>query len=95
MSTAAPHGAPSDPFRLFFPLGIVLGVAGVQRLRHRQVHDGVPKELEALVVTGSGVRVLVEPAGMDERLLEQVEIADGEAESFPDDLSRTHRETGR
>ena len=29
MSTAAPHGAPSDAFRLFFPLGIVLGVAGV------------------------------------------------------------------
>jgi len=29
VSTAAPHGAPSDPFRLFFPLGIVLGVAGV------------------------------------------------------------------
>ena len=29
MSTAAPHGAPADPFRLFFPLGIVLGVAGV------------------------------------------------------------------
>jgi uncharacterized protein involved in response to NO len=29
VSTAAPHGAPSDAFRLFFPLGIVLGVAGV------------------------------------------------------------------
>jgi uncharacterized protein involved in response to NO len=28
-AVAVPHGAPSDPFRLFFPLGIVLGVAGV------------------------------------------------------------------
>jgi uncharacterized protein involved in response to NO len=29
VSAAASHGAPTDPFRLFFPLGIVLGVAGV------------------------------------------------------------------
>jgi uncharacterized protein involved in response to NO len=28
-AVGVPHGAPSDPFRLFFPLGIVLGVAGV------------------------------------------------------------------
>src|SRR5207244_12233135 len=28
-SPGALHGTPSDPFRLFFPLGIVLGVAGV------------------------------------------------------------------
>jgi uncharacterized protein involved in response to NO len=28
-AAAVPHGAPSDPYRLFFPLGIVLGVAGV------------------------------------------------------------------
>lgn len=29
MSTPAPHGTPKDPYRLFFPLGIVLGIAGV------------------------------------------------------------------
>jgi uncharacterized protein involved in response to NO len=28
MSGPGPHGAPTDPYRLFFPLGIVLGVAG-------------------------------------------------------------------
>ncbi|HEY2945683.1 MAG TPA: NnrS family protein [Vicinamibacteria bacterium] len=26
---SSPHGAPTDPYRLFFPLGILLGVAGV------------------------------------------------------------------
>ena len=29
MSSAPPHGTARDPYRLFFPLGIVLGVAGV------------------------------------------------------------------
>ena len=29
MSTPLPHGAPTDPYRLFFPLGILLGIAGV------------------------------------------------------------------
>ena len=28
MSSAAPHGAPTDAYRVFFPLGIVLGIAG-------------------------------------------------------------------
>lgn len=28
MSSPASHGTPTDPYRLFFPLGIVLGVAG-------------------------------------------------------------------
>ena len=56
-------------------------MAGVQRLGDGQVDHGVTEELEALVVAERGVAVLVVPARVDERLLEQVEVADREAES--------------
>ena len=35
-----------------------------------------------------GVGVFVQPAGVDERLLEQVEVADGEAQPLRDGLGR-------
>jgi hypothetical protein len=51
-------------------------------LREGEIDNGVAQELEALVVTGGGVRVLVQPAGVDEGLLDQVGFADGEAQPF-------------
>ena len=40
---------------------VVLGVAGVQRLGDGQVHDRIAEELEPLVVSGSGVWMLMQP----------------------------------
>jgi hypothetical protein len=39
----------------------------VKHLRHDEADDGVTEELEALVVAGRLVRVLVEPRAVDER----------------------------
>ena len=38
-----------------------------------------------------GVAMLVEPAAVDECLLEQVEVRDGKAESFRQLFCRSHR----
>jgi len=38
----------------------------VERLGDDEADDGVPEELEALVVTGCLVRVLMEPRAVDE-----------------------------
>ena len=65
-------------------------MARVERLGDGQVDDGVAEELEALVVAGGGVGVLVLPAGVDERLLEQVEVADREPEPRREGLGGTH-----
>ena len=62
---------------------VVVGMARVQRLGDGEVHDGVTEELEAFVVAARGVGVLVQPAGVDESLLEQVQVADAEARSAP------------
>ena len=56
---------------------VVGGVAQVERLGHGEADHRVPEELQPLVVPPSGVGVLVEPAAVDERLREQVAIADG------------------
>ncbi|MEJ7697973.1 MAG: hypothetical protein WKF78_15495 [Candidatus Limnocylindrales bacterium] len=40
--------------------------------------------------TPRGIGVLVPPAGVDERLLEQVEVADGEAEALSERLCGAH-----
>ena len=58
---------------------VVIGVALVQRLRDGEVHDGVTQVLEAFVVAARRVGVLVQPARVDERLLEQAFVSDGEA----------------
>ena len=69
---------------------VVVGVSRVQGAGDGQVHDRVPEVLEALVVTGRLVGMLVQPARMDERLLEQVEVADREAQTVGDGLSGSH-----
>ena len=69
---------------------VVVRVAGVQRLGDGQVDDGVTEELEAFVVAARGVPVLVEPARMDERLLEQVQVPDRQADPRREGLGGTH-----
>jgi hypothetical protein len=55
-------------------------VPGEEGVRDRQVDDGVAEELQPFVVADSGVLMLVEPAGVDERLAEQLQVADRDAE---------------
>ena len=74
---------------------VVAGMALVERLGHGQAHDGVAEELEALVVARRGVGVLVQPAAVDERLPEQVAIADGKPEALRQGVGRVHRAPGR
>ncbi len=69
---------------------VVERVATEQRLGHGEVHHRVPEELEPLVVTAGGLGMLVEPAAVDERLREQVAIADGEPEAFRQRVGRVH-----
>ena len=45
-------------------------------------------------MAGGGVGVLVVPAGVDERLLEQAEVADREAEPGREGLGGTHGPDG-
>jgi hypothetical protein len=60
-----------------------------------QADDDVAEELEPLVVAAGLVRVLVEPAAVDERLLDEAEIPDREAEAFGDGGCGTHRSRRR
>ena len=64
----------------------------VERLGDDGIDDRIAEELEALVVGASRLGVLVEVAAMDERLLEDGEVADGEAEAACQLLGRSHRE---
>ena len=75
---------------------LVVGrVAPVQGLGHGEADDGVAEELEALVVPGRGVGVLVQPAAVDQRLDEQVAIADGKPEALRQGVGRVHPAPGR
>ena len=65
-------------------------VAGVERLGDGQVDDGVTEELEAFVVAARGIAVLVVPARVDERLLEQVEVPDREPDPRREGLGGSH-----
>ena len=69
---------------------VVGGVAAEQRLGHREADHRVAEELEPLVVAARGIGVLVEPAAVDERLREQVAIADGEPEALDQRVGRMH-----
>ena len=71
---------------------VLLGMSGVERLGDGKVDHRISQELEALVVTGRLVTVLVMPAGVDEGLLEQVEVTDGQA--APPGLRRDARWRG-
>ena len=75
---------------------LVVGrVAPVQGLGDGEADDGVAEELEPLVVTGRGVRVLVQPAAVDERLGQQVAVVDGKPEALRQGVGRVHRAPGR
>ena len=65
-------------------------MAREEGLRDGQVDDGVAEELEPFVVAAGGCRGAREPADVDERLVEEVEIADGEAEPFGEGVGRSH-----
>ena len=70
-------------------------MAAVQRLGDREAHDGITEELEALVVAGGRVGMLVQPAAVDERLAQQVAVADGKPEALRQGVGRVHRAPGR
>ena len=55
---------------------VVIGVTGEEGVRDRQVDDRVTEEFEAFVVAGRVLGMLVKPAGVDQGLAEQVEVAD-------------------
>ncbi len=75
---------------------LVIGrVGGEQGVGDREVDDDVAEELEALVVAARRVAVLVEPAAVDECLLEKVEVADGKAEALRECGCRAHRSRRR
>ena len=66
-------------------------MSGVEGLGDREVDHRVAEVLEALVVAAGTVAMLVVPARVDERLLEQVQVADGDAETFREALLRVAR----
>jgi hypothetical protein len=70
---------------------IVVRVARVECLRHGEVHDRVAEELEALVVAARRLGMLVEPAGVDEGLLQQVQVTNREPEAFREGGGPAHR----
>ena len=74
---------------------VVVRMAGEEGLRDGQVHDDVTEELEAFVVAAGGVGMLMQPARMDERLVEQVQVLDRQAEVRGDGRTRAHRRRDR
>src|SRR5207237_5024633 len=57
-----------------------------------EADDGVAEELQPLVVSARGLRMLVEVAAVDERLLEQVEVANREPEALREGGRPAHRD---
>jgi hypothetical protein len=53
---------------------------GEELLGDRQVDDRVAEELQALVMSGSVLGMLVVPAGMDEGLPKQAQVSDRKAD---------------
>ena len=56
-----------------FPFRAV-GIAAVEEIRHHQSDHGIAQELQGLVVAGASAGVLVGPAGMGERAVEELEV---------------------
>jgi hypothetical protein len=54
----------------------------VERLRDDEVDERVPEELEALVVARSPVRVLMEPAAVNQRPGQVPRVGEWDAQSF-------------
>lgn len=71
---------------------VVLGVACVQRLGDDEADDGVAEELEALVVAGGLVRMLVQPRSVDEGARKQRGVVEGEPEPLGELGRRTRRD---
>ena len=60
-----------------------------------EVDDGIAEELEAFVVAGGLVGVLVQPARVGERLGQEADVADGEPELLRESLPGSHGDRGR
>ena len=69
---------------------VVLGMAGVEGLGDGEADDDVAEELEPLVVAACHLAVLVQPARMRQRLLEQVKVADRKGEPRSERLGLVH-----
>jgi len=81
--TAVPDPTPG-------PRDVVVGVAGVQRLGHREVDHGIAEELEPLVVPGRLAGMLMEPGGVGQRLGQQAPVSNGETELLGEEVGPTH-----
>ena len=66
-------------------------MAAEECLRDHQVDDGVTQVLEALVVGACLVGMLVQEAAVDERLLDEADVANREPEAFGEGGRRAHR----
>jgi hypothetical protein len=69
-------------------------MAGEQLVGDGQADDRVAEELEAFVVSARDVGVLVMPARMDERLFEEIEVADRESDPRREGVGWTHQPGG-
>jgi hypothetical protein len=67
---------------------VLIGVTVVQEAADGQANDGVAVELQALVVAGSGGRVLVIEGAVDERLADQLRIRRIDAEALGELVQR-------
>jgi len=74
---------------------ILVRMTGVERLGDGQVDHGVTQEFKAFVVPERGVTMLVVPTRMDEGLLEQVDIPDGQPDPGCQGLGGTHDAVAR
>ena len=73
---------------------VVVRAETEERLADDQGDDGVTQELEALVVAGDGLAVLVQVTAVGQGLLEQVEVADRKPQACREPIGRTHQGAG-
>ena len=92
-----PSGQPGEPGRRHDGRApgaqvafVVVGMPDIEGLRDGQVDHAVAEELEALIVADRRVAMFVMPARVDEGLLQQVEVADGEPDPRREGLAGTH-----
>ena len=69
---------------------VIGGVTPVEVLGDGEAHHRVPEELQPFVVTPRSIRVLVQPAAVDERLRELLAVPDRKAEARRQGVGRVH-----
>jgi len=60
---------------------VSLGIAAVQEVRHDEAQDGVPQELEGLIVAGTPGEVFIGEAGVGEGLVQEAEVGEAMAQA--------------